>query len=256
MGNVCHCFLCSALADDSGRVSRGVQHLGLLGIFSTNKFVRLGKSPNWLRYFPPVGNNRSCASIKSVVYCHTLYLVCYRRCFLFECREVAMDGWTKGGIDVVCWSVPSFQHTIYPPKRPSLFYPPLLQLISFSCCCCQYHLKRLVVTADSLHQFPADCPCLIGVQAKCKQQNDLHIIYGDIQVVSFLDGLLCLVLLYQLLFVERFDGIPQLGDEHSEQVHQFGLAHPNLPTRYSQFSVFAILTPLDDVSRLHSLMPF
>ena len=57
---------------------------------------------------------------------------------------------------------------------------PLLPLISFSCCCCQYHLKWLMVAADSLHQFPTDCPCLIGVKAEGKQQNDLHIIYGDI----------------------------------------------------------------------------
>ena len=83
-------------------------------------------------------------------------------------REVAMDGWTKGGIDVVCWSVPSFQHTIYPPKSPSLFSLLLLPLISFSCRCSQYYFKRLMVSADPLHQFLADCPCLVGVKAKRK----------------------------------------------------------------------------------------
>ena len=88
--------------------------------------------------------------------------------FLFECREIAMDGWTKGGIDVVCWSVPSFQHTIYPPKSPSLFSLPLLPLIPFSCCCCQYHLKWLVVSLDSFHQFLANCPCLIRVKTESK----------------------------------------------------------------------------------------
>ena len=110
-----------------------------------------------------------------------------------------MDGWTKGGIDVVCWSVPSFQHTIYPPKSPSLYFLPLLSLIPFSCCCCQNHLKRFVVTGDTFHQFSADSPCLIGVQLEGKQQNDLHVIYCDIQVISLLDGSLCLVWLYQLL---------------------------------------------------------
>ena len=88
--------------------------------------------------------------------------------FPFNCREVAMDGWTKGGIDVVYWSVPSFQHTIYPPKSPSLFFLLHLLLIPFSCCCCQYHLKWFVVTGDTLHQFLADCPCLIGVKARRK----------------------------------------------------------------------------------------
>jgi len=34
-----------------------------------------------------------------------------RKMFIITHRDVAMDGWTKGGIDVVCWSVPSFQHT-------------------------------------------------------------------------------------------------------------------------------------------------
>ncbi len=170
MNNVCHCFLCSVHADDSGRVSRGVPHLGLLGIFSTNMYVRLGKSPNKLRYFPTRGNIRTCPSIKSVVYCRTVCLVlCETMVPLFDCREVAMDGWTKGGIDVVCWNVPSFQHTIYPPKSPSLFSLPFLLLIPFSCRCCQYHLKGLVVTADTLHQFLADSPSLVGVKAKRKQ---------------------------------------------------------------------------------------
>lgn len=54
-----------------------------------------------------------------------------------------------------------FQHTIYPPKNPSLFFLLHLLLIPFSCCCCQYHLKRFVVTGDTLHQFFADSPCLI-----------------------------------------------------------------------------------------------
>lgn len=162
MDNICHCFLCLALAYGLGRESRGVQHPSLLGIFSTNLFVRLEKSPNRLRYFPLVGNISSCASIKSVVYCRTVCLVLCETMFpLFDCREVAMDGWTKGGIDVVCWSVPSFQHTIYPPKSPSLFFLLHLLLIPFSCCCCQYHLKRFVVTGDTLHQFLADSPCLI-----------------------------------------------------------------------------------------------
>ena len=127
------------------------------------------------------GNTRTCTSINPVVHCRFL---CFVRCetmfFLLDCRKGVMDGWTKGGIDVVCWSVPSFQHTIYPPKSPSLFPLPLFPLIPFSCCCCQYHLKWHVVAGDTLHQFLSDCPCLVGVKAKSKQQNDLHIIYGDI----------------------------------------------------------------------------
>ena len=71
-----------------------------------------------------------------------------------------------------------------------------------------------------------------------------------------LDCLLCLEWLYQLLFVEGFDGIPQFGDEYSKQVHQFGLAHPNLSTRYSQFGVLTIFTPLDDISLFHILTLF
>jgi len=138
------------------------------------------RTPRPIGNFPLVGNIRTCASIKSVVHCRAVWFVCYRRCILFDCREVAMDGWTKGGIDVVCWSVPSFQHTIYPPKSPSLFSLPHLPLISFSSCCCQYHLKWLMVAADTLHQFPTDCPCLIGVKSEGKQKNDLQIIYGDI----------------------------------------------------------------------------
>jgi len=67
----------------------------------------------------------SCIAIPvCLVYCETMF-------FFFDSREVAMDGWTKGGIDVVCWSVPSFQHTIYPPKSPSLFSLPLFPLIYF-----------------------------------------------------------------------------------------------------------------------------
>lgn len=147
----------------------GCSTLGLLGIFSTYSVVRLEKSPNRLRYFPIRGNIRSCASINPVVHCHTVCLVLCETMFpLFDCREVAMDGWTKGGIDVVCWSVPSFQHTIYPPKSPSLFSLPHLPLISFSCCCCQNHLKGLMVTGDTLHQFPTDCPCLVSVKVKGK----------------------------------------------------------------------------------------
>ena len=61
----------------------GCNALGLLGIFSTNLFVRLGKSPNRLRYFPLVGNIRSCASIKSVVYCRTVCLVLCETMFSF-----------------------------------------------------------------------------------------------------------------------------------------------------------------------------
>ena len=169
-----------ALADGLGRVSRGGQHLGLLGIFSTNSVVRLEKSPNRLRYFPTRGNIRTCVSIKSVVHCRALYTSPTLRLVFYDYREVAMDGWTKGGIEVVCWIVPSFQHTIYPSKSPSLFSLPLLPLIPFSCCCCQNHLKRFVVTGDTFHQFPADSPCLIGVQLEGKQQNDLHVIYGGI----------------------------------------------------------------------------
>ena len=206
MDNICHCFSCSALVDGLGRVSRGVQPLGLLGIFSTKVFVRLGKSPNRLRYFPTRGNIRTCASINPVVHCRTVCLVLCETMFpLFDCREVAMDGWTKGGIDVVCWNVQSLQHTIYPPNSPSLYFLPLLPLIPFPCCRCQYHLKGLVVTANTLHQFPADCPCLIGIQAEGKQQNDLHIIHDDIKVVSLLEGSLCLVGLYQFFFVEGFN---------------------------------------------------
>ena len=44
-----------------------------------------------------------------------------------------------------------------------------------------------MVTGDTLHQFPADSPCLIGVKSEGKQKNDLHIIYGDIQIVFLLD---------------------------------------------------------------------
>ena len=75
--------LCSALADGLGRVSRGVQHIGLLGIFSTNSVVRLEKSPNRLRYFPPVGNTRAYASIMSVVHCRALYIAYSATWFLF-----------------------------------------------------------------------------------------------------------------------------------------------------------------------------
>ena len=170
MDNICHCFLCLALAYGLGRESRGVQYPSLLGIFSTNLFVRLEKSPNRLRYFPTRGNIRSCASIKSVVYCRTVCLVLCETMFpLFDCRKIAMDGWTKGGIDVVCWSVPSFQHTIYPPKSPSLFSLLLLPLISFSCRCSQYYFKRLMVAFNTLHQFSADCHCLKGIKAKGKK---------------------------------------------------------------------------------------
>lgn len=49
--------------------------LGLLGIFSTNSVVRLEKSPGGLRYFPPVGNTRACASIKSVVHSRAVCIV-------------------------------------------------------------------------------------------------------------------------------------------------------------------------------------
>ena len=157
-----------ALADGLGRVSRGGQHLGLLGIFSTNSVVRLEKSPNRLRYFPTRGNIRTCVSIKSVVHCRALYTSPTLRLVFYDYREVAMDGWTKGGIEVVYWSVPSFQHTIYPPKSPSLFSLMLLPLISFSCRCSQYYFKRLMVSADSLHHFLADCPCLVGVKARRK----------------------------------------------------------------------------------------
>lgn len=73
-----------------------------------------------------------------------------------------------------------------------------------------------MVTGDTLHQFPADCPCLIGVQTEGKQQNDLHIIHDDIKIVSLLDGSLCLLGLYQFFFVEGFNSVSQLGDEHSE----------------------------------------
>ena len=66
---------CSAPADGLGRESRGVQHLGLLGIFSTNSVVRLEKSPKRLRYFPPMGNTRACASIKYVVHCRAVCIV-------------------------------------------------------------------------------------------------------------------------------------------------------------------------------------
>ena len=90
------------------------------------------------------------------------------RLVFYDYREVAMDGWTKGGIEVVYWSVPSFQHTIYPPKSPSLFSLLLLPLISFSCRCSQYYFKRLMVACNTLHQFPADCPCLVGVKARRK----------------------------------------------------------------------------------------
>lgn len=90
-----------------------------------------------------------------------------------------MDGWAKGEIDSVL-ERSMFQHTIYPPKSPSLFSLLLLPLISFSCRCSQYYFKRLMVSADSLHHFPAEYPCLVGVKAEGKQQNDLHIIYGDI----------------------------------------------------------------------------
>ena len=41
--------MCSTLADGLGRVSRGVQHLGLLGIFSTNSVVRLENYPMIVR---------------------------------------------------------------------------------------------------------------------------------------------------------------------------------------------------------------
>lgn len=157
-----------ALADGLGRVSRGGQHIGLLGIFSTNSVVRLEKSPNRLRYFPTRGNIRTCVSIKSVVHCRALYTSPTLRLVFYDYREVAMDGWTKGGIEVVYWSVPSFQHTIYPPKSPSLFSLLLLPLISFSCRCSQYYFKRLMVSADSLHHFLADCPCLVGVKARRK----------------------------------------------------------------------------------------
>ena len=157
-----------ALADGLGRVSRGGQHLGLLGIFSTNSVVRLEKSPNRLRYFPTRGNIRTCVSIKSVVHCRALYTSPTLRLVFYDYREVAMDGWTKGGIEVVYWSVPSFQHTIYPPKSPSLFSLLLLPLISFFCRCSQYYFKRLMVSADSLHHFLADCPCLVGVKARRK----------------------------------------------------------------------------------------
>ena len=121
---------CSACADGLGRVSRGGQHLGLLGIFSTNSVVRLEKSPNRLRYFPTRGNIRTCVSIKSVVHCRALYTSPTLRLVFYDYREVAMDGWTKGGIEVVYWSVPSFQHTIYPPKSPSLFFLLLLPLMA------------------------------------------------------------------------------------------------------------------------------
>ena len=40
--------------------------------------------------------------------------------------------------------------------------------------CRQYHLERLMVSVNSLHQFPADCPCLVGVKSEGKQQNDLR----------------------------------------------------------------------------------
>ena len=81
--------LCSALADGLGRVSRGVQHLGLLGIFSTNSVVRLEKSPNKLRYFPPVGNTRACASIKSVVHCSAVCI--FRPADDVSCCSVGVD---------------------------------------------------------------------------------------------------------------------------------------------------------------------
>ena len=71
-----------------------------------------------------------------------------------------MDGWAKGEIDSVL-ERSMFQHTIYPPKSPSLFFLLLLPLIPFSSCCCQYHLKGLMAAGDTLHQFPADSPCLI-----------------------------------------------------------------------------------------------
>jgi hypothetical protein len=56
-------FSCSACADVLGRESRGGQPLGLLGIFSVVATMRLEKSPNRLRYFPLVGNIRTCASM-------------------------------------------------------------------------------------------------------------------------------------------------------------------------------------------------
>ena len=72
-----------------------------------------------------------------------------------------------------------------------------------------------MVSADSLNKFPADCPCLIRVKSEGKQKNNLHIIYGDIKVVSLLDGFLCLVGLNEFLFVDGFDGVSQLGDVRS-----------------------------------------
>ena len=137
---------------------------------SENPLISYGIFRLWEIPVPASASNPSCIA----VLCSSPIV---RLCFISDYREVAMDGWTKGGIEVVYWSVPSFQHTIYPPKSPSLFSLPL---IPFPCCYSQYYLKGFVVTGDTLHQFPADCPCLIGVQAEGKQQNNLHIIYGDI----------------------------------------------------------------------------
>ena len=58
----------SACADGLGRESRGVQPLGLLGIFSVVATMRLEKSPNRLGYFPLVGNIRPAPALNSVVF--------------------------------------------------------------------------------------------------------------------------------------------------------------------------------------------
>jgi len=68
-----------------------------------------------------------------------------------------MDGWTKGGTDVVCWSVSSFQHTIYPHKSPSLFPLPLplysfhLMMFLFSIVLCHFDVTEWCVKFVTKH---------------------------------------------------------------------------------------------------------
>lgn len=109
----------------------------------------------------------------------------------------------------------------------------------------QYDLKRLMVPADALLQFPADSPRMVAIQMVCKQKHHLKVVNRQIDILPYLEGLLCLISLDQFLLVEIANSSPQLGNEHTEKVYQFAVAHPDLSVWYSQT---VVIVPRDDIS--------
>ena len=76
----------SASADGLGRESRGVQPLGLLGIFSGVATMQLEKSPNKLRYFPFTWKYPYLRQ-------HGLVALCFRYVATLQWTDGLTDGW-------------------------------------------------------------------------------------------------------------------------------------------------------------------